>query len=448
MPIKRFSALMAALLLSGCQTATSFGNHAAATLGLMDNVPKTYTASSVSEPSKAGVAVSDEPLAARQGAMALAAGGSAVDAVATMYFTLSVTYPVAAGLGAGGICLVRDAGGQVREFDFLARAPAGGGVNAVPGAVRGFADMQTQYGRLPWQRVVGPGEAYAATGFPISQVLEQRLTAAADLIAKDRILHAEFTEDDKILAAGENTRNLILAQSLSAIRTGGADGFYKGALAARIEEASRAMGGSVDQGELAAQKTTVATPAMRGAIALPNAQTGAGIFAAALMNGLRGNPAALTQATQAALAQFGVSALPRDMGSTSFAAVDAYGQAASCAVTMNGPFGRSAGNTGVQLASAPVGQSGLASAFLAPLIVGDRDGSTAIVGAGGPNGAAAAVNAAMAVAGGRSLGRRGDLRSAGNAPFDTVNAATCDDTSCVALSDPDAHGLGVAADAY
>ena len=54
-----------------------------------------------------------------QGARALQSAGvarcldlqTAVDAVATMFFTLSVTYPVAAGLGSGGICLVRDASG-------------------------------------------------------------------------------------------------------------------------------------------------------------------------------------------------------------------------------------------------------------------------------------------------------------------------------------------------
>ena len=54
------------------------------------------------------------------------------------------------------------------EFDFLDRKPNGGGAYGVPGAVRGFYDMQRMYGALPWQRTVAPGEAYAATGFPIS----------------------------------------------------------------------------------------------------------------------------------------------------------------------------------------------------------------------------------------------------------------------------------------
>ena len=66
---------------------------------------------------------------------------------------------VKAGLGGGGICLVRDTQGRMREFDFLARAPNNGGTLAVPGAVAGFYDMQKAYGVLPWQRDVTPGEA-------------------------------------------------------------------------------------------------------------------------------------------------------------------------------------------------------------------------------------------------------------------------------------------------
>ena len=66
-----------------------------------------------------------------------------------MYFALSVTYPVAAGLGGGGICLVHDpASGRNEEFDFLARNSASGGAFAVPGNVRGFAAMQSAFGVL------------------------------------------------------------------------------------------------------------------------------------------------------------------------------------------------------------------------------------------------------------------------------------------------------------
>ena len=107
----------------------------------------------------AGLIVGDEPEAVRAGAAILAHGGNAVDAATATYFALSVTYPVAAGLGGGGLCIVHDpVHSRAEAFDFLAHEPGHGGAYAVPGNVAGFSLLQTSYGRLPWQRVISPAE--------------------------------------------------------------------------------------------------------------------------------------------------------------------------------------------------------------------------------------------------------------------------------------------------
>ena len=93
-------------------------------------------------------------------------------------------------------------GGQVTEFDFLTKAPSAGGAYALPGAVAGFATMQKLYGALPWQRVVAPGEAYAATGFPISQALAARLVSAQNILRLDASLAAEFLDQNRRAACG------------------------------------------------------------------------------------------------------------------------------------------------------------------------------------------------------------------------------------------------------
>jgi gamma-glutamyltranspeptidase/glutathione hydrolase len=455
---RRLTALLMvpAFALGGCQTLETLGDHTAATLGLEDDAPKVYTASEVSVPVRSGIAVADEPLAARSGAAALASYGSAVDAVAAMFFTLTATYPVAAGLGSGGICLVRDASGQVTELDFLTKAPRAAGAYALPGAVAGFAMMHSQYGALPWQRVVAPGEAYASTGFPVSQALAVRLASTQNIVRLDAVLTAEFLDEaGRPRAAGTETRNVALGETLSEIRQNGADGFYKGAVAARITAYSAAQGGGISADELAAT-TAVEGPARsrgtgRFVTWLPGARTGAGAFTASLLDNLSRNlratrdPAGATAtAVSQSLAVFGVTSLPGDLGSTGFAAVDANGQAASCVVTLNGPFGSGRTATG----ATPSGQAGLASAFLTPVIA--TSGGTvglAGAGAGGPGGAAAAINAVLAAAGGRPLGKRGDLRGTGAAPYDTVNMISCDTQACVALTDPGAHGLGASAEA-
>jgi hypothetical protein len=56
------------------------------------------------------------------------------------------------------------------------------------------------------------------------------------------------------------------------------------------------------------------------------------------------------------------------------------------------------------------------------------------------------MNAVVAISGGRQLGKRSDLQGTGRAPFDTVNMISCSADSCVALTDPGAHGAGVTAE--
>ncbi|HEX4532776.1 MAG TPA: gamma-glutamyltransferase [Rhizomicrobium sp.] len=418
-------------------------------------------------PPSGGYTVGDEPLAVRAGANVLASGGSATDAAAAMYFTLAVTYPVAAGLGGGGLCVVHDAAsGRNEEFDFLPRDASGGGAYAVPGNVSGFALMQSVYGRLPWQRVVAPGESYAATGFPISAALAARLTPAENVVRLDASLAAEFMDESgHVKQAGAIVSSPDLGRTLTQVRTQGPDGFYKGRVAGEIIGYSSSQSGAVGGGDLAAYQASRGTPQViqvgDQVAYLAPARTGAGAFAGSLLSTLSGSNGALAagessnsavgSAVKRALDQYGVKSLPQDLGATGFAAVDASGQAVACAVTMNGPFGsgHTAQGTGVTLAGSPsAGQAGLAAAFLTPIVATDGNGGSVTLagaGAGGPNGTASIAYALVKLASGESLSQPGDLRSTGMAPYDTVNVIACQSGTCAALPDPAAHGYGAAA---
>src|SRR5262245_4522964 len=118
MPKSRFLSLLLAPLLAGCSTL----NH------LVPSMPSLGSSGTSFEAAKAtGLTVADEPFAAQAGSAILAQGGSAADAATAMFFALTATYPVAAGLGGGGICIVRPVTGAPREFDFLPRAANSGG---------------------------------------------------------------------------------------------------------------------------------------------------------------------------------------------------------------------------------------------------------------------------------------------------------------------------------
>jgi len=412
-----------------------------------------------------GLVVGDEPDAVRIGAAILAHGGNAVDAVTATYFALSVTYPVAAGLGGGGLCVVHDrVHSRTEAFDFLAREPGRGGAYAVPGNVGGFSLLQASYGRLPWQRLISPAEGSAATGFPISQALAVRLASSQDYIRLDAGLSAEFLDETgKVKAAGTIVSAPALAETLSEIRRLGSSAFYDGDIATQLTAYSNSEGGRISAEDLSSYSARrIAPSTMRigdETIFLPPSPTGAGKFAAALLSHLvdaAGQPvqtdnlsASVAAATKTAMDAFGLGSLPRDLGATGFAAEDPDGLSVACAVTMNGPFGsaHTASGTGITLAIAPdSAQTGLAGAFLTPVIAADSDGATALVGAGagGPNGTAAIALALLELAAGRDITHPGVLHSTGIAPYDTVNVIGCQNSICSALPDPGAHGLGAA----
>ena len=427
-------------------------------LGLGSDAP---TPSGVS-----GYVVGDEPLAVQAGSAILAQGGSAGDAVTAMYFALSATYPVAAGLGGGGLCVVRDpASNRTQVITFLSRDSAAGGSFGVPGNVRGFSVVHQSFGRLPWQRDVSPGEGLAATGFPISQALETRLRASQNAIRLDANLSAEFlTETGAVKGAGATVSNPDLATTLTAIRIYGPNGLYTGAIAAKLVAYSATQGGAFKLSELQGYPVAREMPQVftigNQTIYLPPKKTGSGAYVASLLSRLvdaqgqvsvSSNPAAaVATATKTTLDEFKIQSLPRDLGATGFAATDNTGQAASCAVTLNGAFGsgHTAAGSGVVLARAPTSQdAGLSGAFLTPAIaVNGETMSLAGVGSGGPNGTAAIVYALLDVALGQDITQPGRLHTTGLAPFNTVNVVACQSSGCTALPDPAGQGLGAIAE--
>ena len=413
----------------------------------------------------AGYVVGDEPYAVRAGAEVLATGGNAVDAVTAVFFALSVTYPVAAGLGGGGLCIVRNAqDNQTDEIDFPARDAAQGGAYAVPGAVNGFAVMQSRYGKLPWQRDVAAGEGLAATGFPISHALAGRLAENQNQIRLDAGLAAEFIDETgQVRTEGTSVNNPALAQTLAAVRQKGPGGFYDGSIATKLVAYSSSEGGTISLADLKAYAAARSDPATMSigsqTVFLPSRNVGAGAFVAALLSRLvdaQGNvsagddlAAAVASSTKGAMDELHYASLPRDLGATGFAATDARGGAVACAVSMNGPFGsgHTAVDTGVTLARAPAsGDAALASKFLTPAVAESAGTlSLAGAGAGGPNGSAALALAILKLARGIDIGEPGQIHSTGIAPYDTVNVIACQNGKCVAVPDPGASGLGLAA---
>lgn len=412
-----------------------------------------------------GIVIADEPVAADAARKILAKGGSAADAAVALYFALSVTYPSAAGLGGGGLCLVHDASkSHTFSVDFLPRDPQRTGFAAVPGNVKGFEDLHRRFGRMNWGTVLEPADDLADDGFRISDALAQRLAGARNILREDEELSELFLKrGGNPLGEGEKLRLKRLSETLSRIQSRGARALYSGGLAKALVADSA---GRLTLEELE-QYRPVWTPAQMveapggRRFLIPAARTGSGVFLEALFRRAAArkisSAAGLRELADGLLSGFGApNDLPADFGSTAFFVMHGSGDAVACGVTMNGPFGsgRISASTGIVFARAPsLGPFGLSGAFLSPVMRGGGEGgllTLVAVGAGGPRAAAATAYTALAARPGTGQTLADVILNNGSGPLDLVNATACAGLSmgnrCELALDPNGFGLAVEAE--
>jgi gamma-glutamyltranspeptidase / glutathione hydrolase len=398
----------------------------------------------------AGAAIADDPRAVTAARDVLVAGGSAADAAVAIYFTLAVTLPSSAGLGGGGVCLIHEPGAERPiALDFLPRAAADGSFG-LPGNVRGMAVLQSKYGRLKWNQLLGQAEDLAR-GSATSLLLARDLVTVGKAVLDDAEMGRIYGRaDGSIVDAGDGLQQLDLAATISQIQRDGAGAFYGGPLSLRLASGAQSIGLPLEGGVLrAVPAQTVAALTVnvgeRAAYFAPPPADGGllraellalllqgGAYAAAadsdrphllveaakrafadhaawsqaggdgasaaallspghlqsLMQGYNPGAASAIDAPAAAAASEG-----EDPGSSGFVVADRDGLAVACEVTMNRLFGvrRVVPGTGVILAAPPAG-SGMP---LGPMIVVSPQRESvdfAATASGGSAGASALVS--------------------------------------------------------
>lgn len=202
-----------------------------------------------------GVAVADEPLAAAVAAGILRQGGSAADAAVALYFALAVTYPSAATLGGGGVCLVNDwTRGTVVALNFPApravRSPGATRPTAVPANALGMAALHARYGELDWRMLLAPAERMARFGSPVSRAAARRYAASGAGLLADDAARRVFAPSGRLPGEGAQLMQPDLADIISTLRIEGAGALYSGPLADRLVAAVRATGGTLSQEDL------------------------------------------------------------------------------------------------------------------------------------------------------------------------------------------------------
>ena len=217
-----------------------------------------------------GVVAAPESIAAEAGTRILRQGGNAVDAAVAVQFALAVTFPNAGNLGGGGFMLVHTEDGAF-AVDYRETAPAAASRDmyldstgavvpgmsldthqaaGVPGSVAGMWLAHSNFGRLPWKRLLEPAIRLAARGFRLDA------RTAARFARETRNNFRDYFHG----AAGDRLVQKELAATLRRIAERGRDGFYQGETARLIAEEMRRGGGLVTLADLAGYEPLMRTP--------------------------------------------------------------------------------------------------------------------------------------------------------------------------------------------
>ncbi|NWH09020.1 MAG: gamma-glutamyltransferase [Alphaproteobacteria bacterium] len=337
-------------------------------------------------PPPSGLVIADEPLAAEAAAQVLRQGGSAGDAAAALGLSLAVTFPLAAGLGSGGVC-VTGAGAKapVEVIEFLPGTAINGGAIALPMLPRGLALLQARYGTRRWAEVVLPAEKLAGE-LKASRALVRRLAGEPALSATPR----EFADlVGGVLTDGLPVRQPALAAVLMDLREKGPESFYTGEAGERLLAASDRVGGRLTAADLPITKPRLlsAEAVLFGDVAVyfPSGSSHAANIAGHFWMAVAADPdpAKTAAHARAALDEYWAGRkLYEDLGATSFLVADNEGRVIVCGLTMNGPFGarHMPAELGFAFALSPsVDTGGLGSDLLQPMLA-ERNGQVIFAG--------------------------------------------------------------------
>ncbi|WP_420405884.1 gamma-glutamyltransferase [Nisaea sp.] len=195
-----------------------------------------------------GAIAVDEPRAALVAQDVLVEGGNAADAAVSTFFTLAVTLPSSAGLGASGSCVVFDP--QSKRFEELSFLPRPLSEDAaglsVPIGPRAMFALHARYGRLPFGQLIGDAEQLARFGDIVSRRLAEDLARDGAVLRETASGSELLAPSGSVLGAGSPLLQLNLAGTLSRLRVAGVGDLYSGQLAKRYIGGAKALGYGAD----------------------------------------------------------------------------------------------------------------------------------------------------------------------------------------------------------
>ncbi|MDZ4287542.1 MAG: gamma-glutamyltransferase [Prosthecobacter sp.] len=266
------------LRLSRRRFLTSSGSSLAATL-----LPHSWVRADLSAASEFGCVVG-EPIVEGVGALILAQGGNAVDALVATALAGAVSQPHQTGVGGYGShgVFAMDGGKRIAAIDANSTAPAAftadifkpdasgkvpGGKNdhgwlatGVPGVIAGLKLALDEFGTMPFSEILQPAIKLTRDGVPVTKALAGIL-ARTVAFKRDPGSAKLYLPGGTSPAAGSLWKNPELAEVLSTLaKANSIEPFYRGDIAQHIADGFAKNGGLVTAKDMAAYHARVVEP--------------------------------------------------------------------------------------------------------------------------------------------------------------------------------------------
>ncbi|GAC1547386.1 MAG: gamma-glutamyltransferase [Candidatus Velthaea sp.] len=225
-----------------------------------------------------GIVASPSALASAAGLEVLRRGGNAVDAAIAASAVLTVVYPGMCGLGGDAFWLIYEPRSKnVVSYNATGRTPRAAGAEAlrerglremplrgaesvtVPGVVRSWEEIGRTHGSRGLDELLVPAERYAREGFACSDVTAGYIAIDEATLRVDPAVARVFLANGTP-RAGDIIRNVALADTIAALRTGGADAFYGGAIGEAIVRTLNQGGSAMTLDDLTSHRTEQTEP--------------------------------------------------------------------------------------------------------------------------------------------------------------------------------------------
>ena len=250
-----------------------------------DPLLQTYPSKRYPIYAKGGMVNCSSPQASAAGLQVLRSGGNAMDAIVAAAAALTVVEPTANGIGSDAFAIIwSEKDRKLYGLNSSGRSPlllsrerllsdwkdADGKMPVrgftpvtVPGAPAAWAAIQSRFGRLTLSQDLEPAVSYAENGYPCSPNLSESWKGTLKFYEKaltEPCFRPWFDTFGRVYEPGDMIRLPDHARTLRLIGETNAEAFYRGELAAKIDEESRRYGGYLRYEDLASHQAEWVEP--------------------------------------------------------------------------------------------------------------------------------------------------------------------------------------------